>query len=975
MSQALLDALRAEAKPALWANGVKLARANAAALEKRQGRELVFRVKPAAKPVALTVFLTPDDAWECSCDGAFDPCEHVIAAAITLQQQGTEHVATIAQTWTRLVYRFTTLGQGLTVTRELLHADGKVEPLPGSLQSMVANGQARNLQLENGDLLADRILERPWRGALPPERLEGLLGLLMSSRNILLDGQPVAFSNEAILPRVKVEDEGGDVVVTIHADPRVSEVVSPGVARCGELVCRLGETELTGPWLAGLPSVRRYPATQLGELMGRVLPELAQRFPLDNHSKRLARIDRTLEPRVELQLAQMDTGLSVLPIVVYGSPPCARVDGGRLVHLGGPMPVRSEVKESKVALDLRDSLGLVPGRRTTFSGPELSRFVDKLQHFRGGLTGDARRVVGAGLSLKPVFETLSRTDAFGVPRAAFSLRFQVEGGPKDTFVTGESVVRAWREGLGLVPIEGGGWAPLPASWLETNGARVAALLEARGESGDVANHALPQLAELCQQLEAPPPPGLDKLRPLAEGFERLEDAKLPGDLTATLRPYQRHGVNWLGFLKAAGLGGVLADDMGLGKTLQTICALEKGSLVVCPTSVLPNWKAELARFRPSLTVNSYHGPGRALDDADVTLTTYALLRLDADALAAREWRVVVLDEAQAIKNPDSQATRAAYRLKGSLKLAVSGTPLENRLEELWSLMHFTNPGLLGGRGEFKEKYAAQIEGGSAAAAQALRKKLAPFILRRLKKEVAPELPPRSEAIRFVTLEEKERAIYDAVYAATRNDVVQLLEGGGSVLKALEALLRLRQAACHPALVPGQQAKSSSKVEALVDALTTAAADGHRCLVFSQWTSMLDLIEPALQVAGLTFSRLDGSTPNRGELVQQFQAPDGPTVMLMSLKAGGTGLTLTAADHVFLVDPWWNPQVEAQAADRAHRIGQERPVFVYRLVSQGTVEERILQLQEQKRALFEAALEEGAGAAAGITREDLLALFS
>ncbi len=973
MSQALLDAIRAEAKPALWANGVKLARANSAALDKQQGKEFIFRVKPANRPVAFTVYLTPDDTWECSCDSAFDPCEHVVAAAITLAQGGTE-VVTAAQTWTRLVYRFTKLDQGLTVARELLHSDGKVEPLPASLQSMVATGQARNLQLENGDLLADRILERPWRGALPPDRLLGLLGLLNSSRNILLEGQPVAFTNEVMLPRVKVQDEGSDVVVTIHADPRVSEVVSPGVARCGEVVCALGETELTGPWLHLIPSVRRYQATQLGELMSRILPELAQRFPIDNHSRRLPRIDRTLEPRIELQLAQMDTGLSVLPVLVYGSPPTARIDNGKLTYLGGPMPVRSESKESRVTLQLRESMSLVPGRRTTLDGPELSRFVDQLKSWRGGLSGDARRVVGTGMSLKPLLDTQSTIDAFGVPRANFGLRFEVEGGAKDTFVSGEAVLRAWKEGLGLVPIEGGGWAPLPAAWLETHGARVAALLEARSENGTVANHALPALAELCQQMESPPPAGLERLRPLAEGFESLPSAVIPDGLETTLRPYQRHGVNWLGFLKSAGLGGVLADDMGLGKTLQTICALEKGSLVVCPTSVLPNWRAELARFRPSMTVNAYHGPGRSLTDADVTLTTYALLRLDADALAAKQWRVVVLDEAQAIKNPDSQATRAAYRLNGGLKLAVSGTPLENRLEELWSLMHFTNPGLLGGRSDFNSKYAEKIEGGSQEATQALRKKLAPFILRRLKKEVAPELPPRTEAIRFVTLEDKERAVYDAVHAATRADVVSLLQGGGSVLKALEALLRLRQAACHVALVPGQQAKSSSKVDALVESLVNAAADGHRCLVFSQWTSMLDLIEPALKAADLSFSRLDGSTSNRGEIVDQFQSPAGPTVLLMSLKAGGTGLTLTAADHVFLVDPWWNPQVEAQAADRVHRIGQDKPVFVYRLVSQGTVEERILQLQDKKRALFEAALDGGAGAAGGLTRDDLLALF-
>jgi SNF2 family DNA or RNA helicase len=244
----------------------------------------------------------------------------------------------------------------------------------------------------------------------------------------------------------------------------------------------------------------------------------------------------------------------------------------------------------------------------------------------------------------------------------------------------------------------------------------------------------------------------------------------------------------------------------------------------------------------------------------------------------------------------------------------------------------------------------------------------------LKKDVAPELPPRSESILKVELDERERDVYQTVFAATRAEVVSVLEKGGGVLKALEALLRLRQAACHSALVPGQQARSSSKVKALVDALSTAAADGHKALVFSQWTSLLDLIEPELEDAGIAFTRLDGTTADRAGVVNTFESDGGPPVMLISLKAGGTGLNLTAADHVFLVDPWWNPAVEAQAADRAHRIGQTRPVLVYRLVSQGTVEERILQLQDKKRALFEAALGDG-GAAGSLTRDDLLQLFT
>ncbi len=259
-------------------------------------------------------------------------------------------------------------------------------------------------------------------------------------------------------------------------------------------------------------------------------------------------------------------------------------------------------------------------------------------------------------------------------------------------------------------------------------------------------------------------------------------------------------------------------------------------------------------------------------------------------------------------------------------------------------------------------------------AQQLRRRIRPFVLRRLKRDVAPELPPRTDSVLHVSMDERERAVYDAVFAASRAEVVGLLDQGGSVLKALEALLRLRQAACHPALVPGQQAATSTKVEALVDALENAVAEGHKALVFSQWTSLLDLLEPQLKKSEIAFERLDGSTPDRGAVTQRFQSPEGAPVMLISLKAGGTGLNLTAADHVFLLDPWWNPAVEDQAADRAHRIGQERPVFVYRLVSQDTVEERILQLQEKKRAVFEAALGD-AGAAAAITREDLMALLS
>jgi superfamily II DNA or RNA helicase len=724
----------------------------------------------------------------------------------------------------------------------------------------------------------------------------------------------------------------------------------------------------------------------MGELVTVVLPDLARRAVVDIQSDRLPPVARDLAPRIVLDLDQIDSGLSVLPTLVYGAPPVARIDAGKLVYLRGPVPLRDVAAEQRAVERLRAELELVVGRRTTFEAGDAPRFVEKLKRWRGDLAGRAAGVVKPAATLVPRLSV-----AGGDGDVRFELTFEVQQGKnaqgKAAAVDAAAVVRAWQEGLGLVPLSEGGWAGLPAAWLAKNGQRVADLLAAREDDGRLARHALPALAALCAELEHPPPPGLDRLAPLAEGwlkagFERLPEAKPPADLTATLRAYQHQGVNWLAFLRSAGLGGILADDMGLGKTLQAMCVFAKvdaaapaPTLVVCPTSVLFNWKSELARFRPNLRVAVYHGPTRSFDAAaDVVLTTYAILRLDAKALAARSFGAVVLDEAQAIKNPDSQTARAAYALRAGFRLVLTGTPVENRLEELWSLMHFANRGLLGGRSDFAEQFGRPIAEGRAGAAAALRLRIRPFVLRRLKKDVAPELPPRTEGVLRVELTDGERAVYDAVRAATQKDILALLEGGKGVMQALEALLRLRQAACHPALVPGQTAPTSSKIEALLEALETAVSEGHKALVFSQWTSLLDLIEPALARAELSFARLDGTTRDRGDVVARFQADDGPPVMLVSLKAGGSGLNLTAADHVFLCDPWWNPAVEAQAADRTHRIGQTRPVFVYRLVAAATVEERILALQDAKRALMDAALGD-AEHAAGLTREDLLALLS
>ncbi|MDX2020078.1 MAG: DEAD/DEAH box helicase [Deltaproteobacteria bacterium] len=989
----VVEAIRRAAPPAIWGRGVKLCRdGEGVVLESQDKDELVLRVRAPGVTVAPTVVIYPGELeWDCDCEGRMRPCEHITAAAIALSQTDGQPAAmkTANTTGGRLVYRFTSSENGLMVERFIANAAGEEKPLVSSLAAMLSKpSEASLVHPEEPDLRADRVLESRARGVLAADQLRALIAILADAPRVFLDGNAVSVSAEEVLPFATIKDEGHDVVLTIAADPRVKKAVATGVVLCASppevgttgTLALVGESELCGARLQNLPSVQRFSVAALGELKTRIVPDLETRMKVQIQSQRLPRVTRDLAPRIQIELNHLGTGLSAMATLVYGDPPCARIDEGRMVHLSGPVPVRDEVAERKLLLRLREELDLLPGRRVQFQNEDATRFAARLARFRGELKGDAAREFSSRYKLVPrLLASALGAQQDGPPQLSFQMAFDVvgaeRGGDTSRQVDAPSVLRAWEQGLGLVPLQGGGFAPLPLDFLEKHGARLAALLAARDDRGHVAGHALADLAQLCDDLNAPKPAALKRLTPLFESFDRLPPPQLPSDLQATLRPYQKQGVSWLQFLRTAGLGGVLADDMGLGKTLQTLCALKGRTLIVCPTSVVHNWRAECQRFRPSLKLCVYHGRDRKLDEsAEVTLTSYSLMRLDQEILQAVQWDTIVLDEAQAIKNPESQAARAACALPAVFRLALTGTPVENRLDELWSLMHFTNRGLLGGRSHFADNIERPIVSGDQAAVAKLRARIKPFVMRRLKRDVAPDLPPRTESVMHVELDEKERGIYDTVRAAAQKDVIGLLQSGHGVMAALEALLRLRQASCHSALIPGQTATSSSKVERLVDALSTVAEEGGRSLVFSQWTSFLDLIEVALKEAGVKFCRLDGSTRDRDAVVKTFQDPAGPPVMLISLKAGGSGLNLTAADHVFICDPWWNPAVEAQAADRAHRIGQDKPVFVYRLVAVDTVEARILDLQERKRALADAALDGGA-AAASLTKDDLLALLA
>jgi len=503
-----------------------------------------------------------------------------------------------------------------------------------------------------------------------------------------------------------------------------------------------------------------------------------------------------------------------------------------------------------------------------------------------------------------------------------------------------------------------------------------------------------QVGLLDVLLAAEPTVDYDKrfedLRAKIRSFDGIAPVDEPEGFHGTLRQYQKEGLGWLKFLQQFRFGGCLADDMGLGKTVQMLALLQdrrnsrkrrKPSLVVVPKSLMFNWHQECDRFTPELRVLEYSGADRAelrksFRDYDVILTTYGTLRRDILDLKDFKFDYVVLDEAQTIKNPRSQIAKAVRLLQCEHRIALSGTPIENHISDLWSIFEFLNPGMLGRSSILKLGTRPEED---AQSLELLRRGLRPFILRRTKAQVASYLPEKVEQTIYCEMDEEQRRLYDEMRDHYRTSLLEMVRRQGiarSTMHVLEALLRLRQAACHPALLdPARQDETSAKLDVLCTSLEQLLDEGHKALVFSQFTSMLAIVRRHLDRMGLCYAYLDGRTRNRKEVVERFQSDAECGVFLISLKAGGFGLNLTAADYVFLFDPWWNPAVESQAIDRSHRIGQDRQVFAYRLICRDTVEEKIEQLQQRKRQLAKALLHEDGSLLKAMTAEDLELLLS
>lgn len=1078
----IFSAMKSAALPGIWSKGVAMARDHVITQEiskdrsstktsseedeirarysrGHSGEEKRFRIIVPTQVLSPRVTLWPEDEeWYCDCGDKADPCPHAIAVlvaarngnvreadSVKLSKKSTSTAKNALKAPPQLVYRFKTQDRGLILERAIRH-QGNETPLKESLVAYVGGIQSGRISLpmpaaSKADYAVDQAIGGTF--ASDRERYQALYKALSEMDSVTLDGKPVGVSAKGMRLKAELREAGTGYLLKGNLED--ATLYRGGIVLKEGTLYVLDDYTLGGLEREIFSSQGKfYSQDRESDLVADILPVVQTKMDVSVHTKRLPKVVLA-QPAIELQTDKLPGEILVATArLVYrdiaSQMIIGEMVGGKLVSKkAGVVPKRESAAEKELAQRVFVELNLKIDQPARFERERAAEFTVKARQWQN--------------------EESARNQPIKVRDKPLQVQIDLE---EDRFevnfegLDGEEVLKAWKENRSYVSLINGEYVPLPEDWLNQYGEVLQSLLDAReeniqnaealrkaklkpGEKPKVKKLPRVRLIEavrLCRELGQPVSTSLDRLRTLLEDHTRIPDFDLPADLQATLRDYQRAGVNWLCFLREAGLGALLADDMGLGKTLQAMCSVRGRTLIVSPTSVIYSWGDQINRFRPQMKWTRYYGPVRELDPkADVTLTSYGVLRLDADKLAAVEWDTIILDEAQTIKNPDSQVAQASHRLRGKFRIALSGTPIENRLSDLWSQMQFANPGLLGSADRFIEEYSTPAGApedeeenptkgrrgkkltagqrgawggkllqpsmtGSSSLAKAignvaenaaagntsvetlndpkarLRNRIRPFILRRMKKEIAKELPPKTEIVLQCELTAEEKQVYDAVLAATQRDLVQQLGDGKGVFAALEALLRLRQACCHSGLLPGMSHKleePSSKLNLLLETLDTSIQNGHRALVFSQWTSLLDLIEREFKKTKIGYIRLDGSTRNRGDVVETFQKDDGPPVMLISLKAGGVGLTLTKADHIFIVDPWWNPAVEDQASDRAHRIGQTNPVLVHRLVASGTIEERILELQKKKAELAAAVLSDGAGALS-ITAQDILSLL-
>ncbi|MDZ7267077.1 MAG: SNF2 family helicase [candidate division KSB1 bacterium] len=753
--------------------------------------------------------------------------------------------------------------------------------------------------------------------------------------------------------------------------------------------------------LAGNPGALYVPHTELSEFFGTIerIPGLLSclALPQTNH---IPVIDHFTEKRLHLS-EQYDT-LVVRLAFVYGgrevesqAPETIPADGGEelLLHHGDGLSFLRVRRDYAAEMAAREKLVATGARQST-----TGEFVLRESRALDWLLFEVPKLIAQGF----VVLGEDRLKQFRVNRAQPQLRLAVNT-EIDWFdcrlgIDFDGIALSLKElrksllhQTRYVKLSDGSTALLPEEWQQQL-AHMFNLGEVESDRIKVSRYHLTLIDSLLEHADGQETDaGYRESRERLRHFKGIQAQPLPGNFRGTLRLYQQRGLDWLYFLQEFRFGGCLADDMGLGKTIQALALLQSEknrgitmpSLIVCPTSALFNWQNELARFTPELQVLTHAGLDRRrvkkFDGYDVVLMSYGILRRDIEFLREVRFHYAILDESQHIKNPLSQTAKAARLLQANHRLVLTGTPVENNTQELWSQFQFLNPGLLGSLNYFRSAFARPIERErDGATASLLRRMIFPFILRRTKQEVAQELPAKVENLFYCDMLPEQRKLYERWRDYYRAHVMRQIDLQGlerSRMYVLEGLMRLRQICCHPSLIEQEVAPVSGKFDALNDLLENILAEEHKVLVFSQFVRMLRLICRRLDEQGIPYAYLDGHTRDRQSQVDRFQNDPRTRVFLISLKAGGFSLNLTAADYVILYDPWWNPAAEAQAIDRTHRIGQEKNVFAYKLIVRNSVEEKILQLQERKRALVADLITTDAGLFKHLSAEDIAILFS
>ena len=1034
--------LKSESTPFVFSNGVNLSRIGEFKFETElENDEITLNVySPLSRKNYEVSLWIKDNAWSCNCDESSDPCTHVIASVLKIKNHQ-ENSTTDKSESVDVKSGNKNLNQNLNIQRNeeitfiryelneidnlicidrfiCVQKDGQIlekKIIERNFFRDETRIKNSKIKLIKEDLGIDLLLKSPFGNSgsfenkvIDPKNIKELLNKLSFVSNVFFENQKIQSSREIIRPSIEVHSRGENFILKNAINPFPDKIFENGAAIIKDKIYYvepISYSDYSQKYIR-ISDELMFSRKELGYLISELIPYIQKKHEIIIKTDKLPSL-RQINPRIVVNTESLNEEFFITPHLVYGDPEIARVINNKLYLQSTKIaPLRDINKEAQIINEFEPMFKLKVGvTNKVINKKEALLLVDRFIKLNIISKSNDISYIHQDSKLSPLISFINE-------QLSFQMQLETENGNK-TYVDGSKLLSAWKEGKSVFEYSAKNWVNIPEKFFNEYGTIISGFINAQNLNKNLLpRHKVFELLALEEsssgQIKVEGDLFLNKFKESVNSIGTSSESihsnniinveNIEG-LNVSLRNYQHKGVAWLKFLKDIQVGGILADDMGLGKTLQAICSISPGerTLIVAPTSVLSNWINQIKNFRPCLKATIYHGKNRnlfekqdiAIQDSDsknsdiniffdCTITSYAILRLDINLIKNINWDYIILDESQNIKNPESLVTKAAYTLQAKSKLTITGTPIENDLKDLWSQFNFLNPNMLRNKDEFDKNLLKPIVFGDKKKLQNLKSKVKPFILRRLKKDVAKDLPSRTDITLQAEFSEEERKIYNAMYILTKKEAIENL-AANNIISALSAILRLRQACCHFSLIPGQyiNIERSAKIEVLIEHLNSSMLNGHKALVFSQWTSFLDLIEKELNKENIVYSRLDGTTKNRSEVVDAFQTQDDIKVMLLSLKAGGVGITLTAADHVYIMDPWWNPFVEEQAADRAHRIGQVNPVIVHRIIVPDTIEENILILQSKKKEVASLILDNNAVLSAEqgtLTKDDLLALL-